>query len=252
MLSISRRKWGVKFHDVFFAQDPRHNLQDSHFTHFSQASTLLDGFVPCSTKIVSLRNNEGSLFNALSSNTRYKIRRAEREGIEVSHTCNPSHDEITKFRDFFNSFADLKGRPHCNTDKLAGLRDASSLIFTYAANDQRSRLVAHAYIADKNLGRLRLLYSASLFRSTQNTQERNYIGRANRFLHWQDMLMAKNVGFYLYDLGGFPINHSDPEKNAIARFKNEFGGELVTEYSGFFSRYNLLRYSMPLIQRMIA
>ena len=48
---------------------------------------------------------------------------------------------------------------------------------------------------------MRLLYSASHFRATSDSGERNRIGRANRLLHWHEIITLKDLGFELYDLG---------------------------------------------------
>jgi lipid II:glycine glycyltransferase (peptidoglycan interpeptide bridge formation enzyme) len=199
---------------------------------------------------VDLTEAPTELFNSFSSNTRYKIRRAEREGIACSAVITPSITDIDTFIQFFNTFAHLKKQPLCNREKLNGLREASSLILTIATDSQNAPLVAHAYIGDNSLGRLRLLYSASLFRSTQNSEARNKIGRANRLLHWHDMLIGREQRYCHYDLGGFPLDQSDPEKNAIARFKAEFGGKAVTEYNGFASRHRLIQHTMPTLQKL--
>ena len=88
------------------------------------------------------------------------------------------------------------------------------------------------YVKDSSSGRVRLLYSASHFRARSDSGERNKIGRANRLLHWHEIVTLKDLGFGLYDLGGIPLDSSDQEKNDIARFKLEFGGEMLIEYNG--------------------
>ena len=81
--------------------------------------------------------------------------------------------------------------------------------------------------------------------------ERNKIGRANRLLHWYEILTLKNLGFKLYDLGGIPLDSSDEAKNAIARFKLEFGGKLLVEYSGLLPTNLIGKVLLPLARRRI-
>lgn len=250
MLSISRTKYKIAFHDVFFAADPRSFEHESCLARFSQAAIPLDGFSPCMTRIVDLSADEEILFTKLSSNTRYKIRRAEREGLAPSFCAHPSESDIDNFCAHFDVFARQKHLPLCNRNKLLGLHAASSLILTGALDAQQSLIVSHAYIADSAGERIRLLYSASHFRSALDTDERNRIGRANRLLHWHDMRSARSHGYRHYDLGGFPMTQDDREKNSIARFKSEFGGETVVEYNGMLSRYRLIQQSFPAMQRI--
>jgi len=252
MIAIPRTKCGIPFHDVFFSVEPKEFPLESHLAHFSQAAKPLAGFTACQTKIVDLALDSGVLFAKLSSSTRYKIRRAEREGITPSVTIDPSDNTISAFCSHFDTFARSKKLPLSNRNKLVGLREKSALLIAHASETDGSALVTHAYIADRESARIRLLYSASHFRSTSDTEERNRIGRANRLLHWHLMHTSQSYGYRFYDLGGFPIDQSDPEKNAIARFKSEFGGETVAEYNGFASRHRLIQQVIPTAQRIFS
>src|SRR5207248_11358771 len=89
---------------------------------------------------------------------------------------------------------------------------------------------SHVYVADRGVGRVRLIRSASLFRETGH-DERQKVARANRLLHFHDILLFRNQGFGLYDLGGY---HPDtapllPELTRINEFKESFGGQLRQE-----------------------
>jgi hypothetical protein len=251
MIAIPRTKYGLHFHDVFFAANPQTSRKQFHLAHFSQAAQPFAGLEPCATKVVDLRVDEGSLFTALSNNTRYKIRRAEREGVIPLLNSDPSELDITLFCEHYDTFAQFKRLPPSNRNKLRGLKNASSLILASASDAVGTTIVGHAYIADRELGRIRLLYSGSHFRSSQDTEERNRIGRANRLLHWHVIHTARSCGFQSYDLGGFPMTEKDPDKNAIARFKNEFGGAIVREYSGFLSRHSIIQRAIPAVQQIV-
>lgn len=251
MIAIPRFKYGFHFHDVIFATEPQIVKDRFYVAHFSQAARPLSGLEPCTTKLVDLRADHGSLFDSLSSNTRYKIRRAEREGVTPALNFAPSEVDITSFCEHYDAFAKVKKLPSSNLDKLLGLKNASSLILASARDDAGATLVTHAYIADQELGRIRLLYSGSHFRSTLDSEERNRIGRANRLLHWHAITASRSSGFKHYDLGGFPMIQTDPDKNAIARFKSEFGGATVMEYSGFLSRHPLIQRTIPAVRQLV-
>jgi lipid II:glycine glycyltransferase (peptidoglycan interpeptide bridge formation enzyme) len=72
-----------------------------------------------------------------------------------------------------------------------------------------------------------MLYSGSRFRQFKDNSVRNLIGRANRLLHWYDMLMFKNRGILRYDMCGIDITQRTPETTRIAQFKRGFGGQIV-------------------------
>lgn len=251
MITLSRTKFGIPFTDLIFVDDPGLHQKSSTVTRFSQSAKALPGFVACLTKIIDLSKASSDNFAELSSSTRYKIKRALREGIVPQFNSKPNEGDIDSFASHYDTFAAQKGLPFCNRTKLKLLRSLLSLIITSAHNKHGGLLVTHAYIADHDSKRLRLLYSASLFRGTNDTEERNLIGRANRLLHWFEIENAPNHGYLHYDLGGFPIGINDPEKSAIARFKSEFGGREVREYNGLSSSIYPVRLALRQAQRFV-
>lgn len=250
MLSIVRRKCGVEINDIFFSPEPRRSTSHSPIAFFIQAAQPLPGFQRFKTSIIDLRQELSTLFSRISSGTRYKIRRAEREGVSTDFTQDPSDSAVEEFTTFFDEFARHKGLARCNAKKLVALKRQQALVITRARHITGRSLVMHAYVADRDVQRLRLLYSASHFRGTADTEERNLIGRANRLLHWSEIQQAKNNRFEQYDLGGMPIGQDDPAKNAIARFKSEFGGTPLIEFNGYTSTIPLVRQAIPALRRL--
>jgi hypothetical protein len=127
----------------------------------------------------------------------------------------------------------------------------SALLLSSVSDADGSQLSAHAYVKDSSLGRVRLLYSASHFRGMSDSGDRNKIGRANRLLHWHEIRTLKDLGFRLYDLGGIPLDSSDQAKNDIARFKLEFGGEMLIEYNGVLPANAVGKLLLPLARRRL-
>lgn len=252
MLSIVRKKFGFPIHDIFFCASPGIATCSHPLSYFVQAAMPAEGFYPFKTSLINLSNDLGAIFSQLSSSTRYKIRRAEREGVIPTLNTTPSHQNLADFASFFDTFAQQKNLPKSNRNKLRALCDKDSLVFSQALDSASRTLVMHAYVADQSSGRLRLLYSASHFRGTSDTEDRNCIGRANRLLHWFEMQQAKALGFSRYDLGGIPIDQSDAAKNDIARFKAEFGGTHVVEYNGYLSSSKLIQKAVPSLRRLVS
>ena len=205
----------------------------SAVSFFVQARSPHNGFAPFKTHIIDLEKPVDALFSNISSNGRYKIKRAEREGVLPVISVSPSSNDVTAFADFFDEFARQKSLAVANRAKLTALAEAQSLIVSSASDQSREVLVMHAYVHDREIRRVRLLYSASHFRGSTDSALRNAIGRANRLLHWYEIEGLRSRGYLLYDLGGIPMDDSDAQKNAIARFKREFGGREVVEFNGF-------------------
>lgn len=249
MISITRKKFGVPINDVFFAGDPHDCAGQGAIQFFVQSRSHHPNFTPFKTQAIDLTAPTEDLSQSVSKSTRYKINRAEREGLTPRLTTTPSVSEASLYADFYDTFARQKGLPPCNRAKLLSLANAQSLLLSSISDVDGSLLAAHAHVKDDAVGRVRLLHSASHFRGERDSGERNKIGRANRLLHWFEILSLKNAGYRLYDLGGIPKDDSDPEKNAIARFKLEFGGAPLIEYNGFVPTTRLGKLLVPFTRR---
>ena len=70
---------------------------------------------------------------------------------------------------------------------------------------------------------------AACGRSTDDGERRSLIGRANRALHYLNMLNFKDRGITTYDLGGYALGTQDPELQEVNEFKDSFGGQLIEE-----------------------
>ena len=61
------------------------------------------------------------------------------------------------------------------------------------------------------------------------------IGRANRWLIWQDILYFKRLGVIEFDFGGRYEGKEDTERLRINEFKDSFGAELEKNYNHFYA-----------------
>ena len=174
------------------------------------------------TKFISLAGTEDEIFDQIGKNTKPKIKRAISEG-GLRFTVIENRDEV---RDLYNEFARGKGRPPL--DERSFRAYWPKMLATKISSDSDA-LVMHAFLVDEGLKRANHLYSASLFRSTDDSDRRNLIGRANRALHYLNMLNFKARGVTTYDLGGYAFGTQDPELQEVNEFKDSFGGQLVEE-----------------------
>jgi lipid II:glycine glycyltransferase (peptidoglycan interpeptide bridge formation enzyme) len=172
------------------------------------------------TKIIDLTTPLEIIETGFDQKTAYEIRRAIKDGVTTTIETDLKH-----FVNFYNLFAKTKQLPRIgvNINKYK-----SRLVITKAVYDAQD-IVMHAYLVDNSMKRVRLLYSASLFRNEQDTQLKAIVGRANRLLHFKDMCLFKQQGFDVYDLGGYAVNTNDEALIRINYFKDSFGGTLVHE-----------------------
>jgi lipid II:glycine glycyltransferase (peptidoglycan interpeptide bridge formation enzyme) len=173
------------------------------------------------TKIIDISKPTEEIFGNFRSTTRNEIKKGERLGMQFSLCKN-----LDKFREFYNKFAEAKNLKYLNKDSLEIYKNYL-LITTISLNGET--LVMHAYLLDEDDKRVRLLYSANLFRKEDDKNKRKLIGIANRTLHFYDIKYFKELGFKHYDLGGYAFKTTDPVLKKINYFKDSFGGELVYE-----------------------
>ncbi|GGA72925.1 hypothetical protein [Ornithinibacillus halotolerans] len=182
------------------------------------------------TLVIDVHRPEDEIYKEIHKNTRYKINRAsKRDPILYFELTSPTDEEINAFLQFFNEFAAHKNIPKGNLQRLTGLRDQNALMISYMTDENFNPLCYHAYVLTDTYGSL--LHSASA--RFQNSQERNMIGRANRYLHWLDIKSFRRLGLKWFDFGGYFVDAKEEGEQHINRFKEEFGGHVVDEEKKF-------------------
>jgi hypothetical protein len=176
--------------------------------------------------VVDLSRTEGELMDAFGKDCRYKVKRAESRDELGFEFINEPASRLEEFRAFYDGFAAEKGLRPCYRDWLAAACAARQLVLT-CAKHHGEPLVWHALLVAG--GNAWLQYTGSCYRNRDNAY-RALVGRANRWLHWQEMLRFRSRGLPRYDWGGLFEDESTPERAGINRFKKEFGGTAVRRY----------------------
>ncbi|RDU36035.1 hypothetical protein DRW41_15725 [Neobacillus piezotolerans] len=182
------------------------------------------------TLCIDLKKDEEQLKSELNKSTRYQINKAAREELSVEFISDPDKDEIESFKAFFNPYAKEKGIELFQDERIKGIHALGMVTITYVYHKSGQRLAGHLYFSDGS--RARMFYSCS-GRFTDNGIPKNEIGRANRFLHWRDILNFKKRGYMLYDFFGLSLDEHDVDQQNINQFKRSFGGEEIVEYRSF-------------------
>jgi len=173
---------------------------------------------------------EEEIFAKFGKTCRYKIKRAESKDLAICpYHPAPSAAEVDSFLDFYTIFARQKGLKPINRKRFSAVAEAGRLRLS-SAELAGAIAVRHAYITSGPY--VRMLYSASLFRDSV-PDARAAIGRANRLLHWRDMLAFKAEGCRFFDWGGISEDESTPVLKGINDFKREFGGDEASYFEGY-------------------
>jgi hypothetical protein len=180
------------------------------------------------TLVCNLGEEPDTLMGRIHKQTRYEIRRAEKDNLTYEAAARPAPHIVTEFLDFYDQFAQSKHLKLANRSRISAFAAHEALDLSRMRSPEGEILVWHAYIRTSN--RARLLHSASLFRAVDK-QQAAMISRANRLQHWLDIQRFRSEGLAIYDFGGWYPGETDTEKLRINQFKESFGGELVHQYN---------------------
>jgi lipid II:glycine glycyltransferase (peptidoglycan interpeptide bridge formation enzyme) len=178
------------------------------------------------TLIIDLFRTEKEIWNDLSKNCRYDIKRAERDGISYVYYENAS----SVIDDFIQAYSDARRnewKPALPRRRLRRQCRLGNVRISCTTDGVGKLLTWHVYVhVSENT---RILYSAS---TITDPASRTLRGRANRLHHWRDMQTFKQLGVRWYDFGGIYLGKEDQKQIEIAKFKSTFGRDFSKVYSG--------------------
>ncbi|ULQ57949.1 peptidoglycan bridge formation glycyltransferase FemA/FemB family protein [Flavihumibacter rivuli] len=180
---------------------------------------------------IDLRQPVETLHGSFQKSYRQQIRQSEEEGI----TCYFS-DDIPFFVDFFNQFAKVKNIHTVTVERMMEMKPFLKLSF---AEYQGTVLAVHSYLVDEDTKIVRTFHSAT--RRLEDNIERNRVGKANKYLHYKDMIAFKEMGIETYDFGGIAKDTEQKDLKGINEFKMGFGGEVVPCRNVYSYGYYLMR-----------
>ncbi len=221
----------VRIADLYFDEPMPPGLKVDIVRH-NQSSGPVAGAMctPFSTMLIDLTQSPDEHLSKMKRHTRYKIRRAgEQDDLIYEWTNGDNARLMTEFADHFDRCAEFKQLPKASRRRLEILADAGALDLSFARDKSGDILAVSSYFVSP--ARVRGLYAAAAFRTTNDPTRRTLIGRANRYVFWQDMLRFRKAGVRLFDFGGYYTGDQDGEKLRVNGFKDEFAGEIVHEFN---------------------
>jgi len=215
--------------EVWFDEEPNDIRMADWILYFQRSEPPLGArWKYFYTYVIDLTQTGKQLEAKLNADTAYKIRRArERDKIRCE-SCNvQDRGVLDRFEEMYNAFAATKGLGRLDRGRIEAMAAAGVLDLSMAKDLEGNALVYHANYHDRC--RARSLYLPSLFRQLSDSKARNLIGRANRYLTWNDILRYKSEGLKWFDFGGWYAG-DDPAMATINDFKKGFGGQVLREY----------------------
>jgi hypothetical protein len=227
---FSYRKHLLRFSELWY--DEPHPGGGTDILVFNQAPEPRPGLLwrEKKTLVLDLAQSQERLQADLRKTYRAEIRTArDRDHLRCSLDLAPDPALRSRFYDFYDRFAQTKGLEPLERPLLEQMALRGALALSQAGLEgEACPLVCHAYLVYG--GRARSLYSASLRLAERDPGRLSLMGRANRLLHWEDILRFRAEGLGLYDFGGWYGGTEDRQRLAINRFKEGFGGRRITEY----------------------
>jgi lipid II:glycine glycyltransferase (peptidoglycan interpeptide bridge formation enzyme) len=229
-----RQQFFTKIAEIWydFSGKPKMPVDIYRYKFVSENNQNTASYEKLFTLLIDLTKSESEIFSKIRKNSRYEITRARSKDsvicVTLIETGSNDPQKISQYISFFNQFAQSKGRSKINYTDLEQYIEAGNLCVRYAFLNN-DILTMHAYVISDNTARLH--QSSSLFRNSDNSEYRNMVARANRYLHWDDILYFKKSGLSWYDLGGWYGGNENKEQLSINIFKESFGGLLKEEYS---------------------
>jgi|SRR5579864_1807553 len=218
---------GVVYGEIWYDEEvPRDPGVDIVLYRQREAPVTEGRTTPFLSMVTDLSGTEDAITERFGKDCRYKIRRAEtKDGLQMEFITEPE-SRLDEFRAFFDAFARQKSFWPADPHWLLAACKAGQLVLASASRNGEA-LVWHAYLTYGQAAWLQ--YTGSCFRNKEN-DFRALVGRANRWLHWKEMLRFKEMGIKRYDWGGLFEDESVPENAGINRFKKDFGGQQVRTY----------------------
>lgn len=218
---------GAVYGEVWFDEQPASDCGvDIVQYRFRDAPVAGARTTPLLSLVTDLSPGPEAISAQFGNDCRYKVRRAEtKDGLRMEFITDPE-SRLQEFGEFFDAFARQKSHQACDRHWLRAACEFRHLALSTASQGGEA-LVWHAYVTHGATAGLQ--YTGSCFRDRDNDY-RALVGRANRWLHWNDMLRLKEAGITRYDWGGLFEDESTAERAGINRFKRDFGGQRVRVY----------------------
>jgi len=225
MIRINGR--GAVYGEIWYDEELPANARVDIVHYHQRVAPIADvRTTPFPSLVTDLAGREDTIVSGFGKDCRYKIRRAEtNDGLRMEFTSAPE-GKLDEFRAFYDTFARQRSLEPADHQWLVAACKARQLALASASRNGEA-LVWHAHVVCGNTARLQ--YSSSAFRNRENDY-RALVGRANRWLHWKEMLRFKEAGLERYDWGGLFEDESTPEHAGVNKFKRDFGGRQECTY----------------------
>lgn len=207
-----------------FDTSPGHDAEAAVFADNGFAAT------PWMTNLVDLTQNEADLFMSFRQAARKGIKKCQRGAVSVRFL----RTEAEIFDGFY--------KPYIEASRNGEIADPEIIRKNFACDRNKAYMYAVAEDRDGHplsvLGTYRFAGEATEVSSAVTAMEHESKLPAQDLLHWEFMLHHKRLGDAKFNMAGFNPTPENSKELGIRRFKEKWGGQIVT-----FNGYTLRRPS---------
>lgn len=192
------------------------------------------------TLLVDLSMSKEEIWQNIYHRTRSEIASfSGNQAFEHSIITDPSPRQLNQFIKLFDRFATLKNIRKAEAFRLEAYRREGLLAISFIRQNNEYICINFYRLTQQ---RATNLYSFQLQHENKYPGTASHFGRAHRTLHWLDLLQFRETGVQYYDFCGWYNGSDDKQLLNINRFKEQFGGKKIKEYSGVIYKNRLLKF----------
>jgi len=250
MINVIYKKKGFKINAVWFCDDIDKIINSSKadfiFFHGVSSNNYKKAIINKQFSLITdLTMTLEEIFKQFNRTYRSQINHVKNEDINcvTFDSMNLKNDSqlLSSFEKEYEDFVKLKGIPNTyNGPAMEQYIENRNVILTKAFKGEEN-YAQHVILYDNNTARI--LYSVSNFRI--ENLDSNFVGRANKYLHWYDIGCLKEKKINLLDWGGI---QSFDNPNGVDRFKNGFGGQECSYYNVILGKSRIGKLAVLLMK----
>lgn len=210
-----KKKW---MNYTYFNRDLQSRFDTTHLFSPVKKNLMMMKCIPFPTMVIDLRKQ--TFVEKWSKSTKYKVARAEKEGLTVDRG-NYLLPDILKL---FSATATLKGLKGYKPQDF----NTFPTIACSAIHYDGVMICSHVWLIDKDERRALLYVSASNHHNEND--DKSLTGRAHYFLLWQDGLFLRSLGVETMDLMGYEPDSTHPWLKGVYQWKAGTHGKQETLY----------------------
>ncbi len=198
---------------------------------------------------VDLSQNAEAIFSGMHGNRKYEIRRGKsRDPLEIEISKVDDDKMMHTYLEFQNSGKNA----HVVDGNLVRAAIKRGCFYIGICKTENKEILAlHAWLTNWQQ-KIVIFFSGKT--NYNSVAIKQYGSRPVSLLHYEAMLFFKRLGYMVYDFGGYYISEEENERNrkllSISRFKESFGGEVVSFESGFVVPFKEIKQISHAIQQL--